>query len=168
MNNLTEPPVMLRGHSGWVCSVCVTPDGSKIVSGGEDTAVYVWNMNNLSEQPVMLTGHTNWIRTVCVTPDGSKIVSCGDIVLAGDDGPIRVWLLDLQIMKKEQAHCIWPLLQSDVQDDTIDTLWQTIRDILDSDVLPNVLDTRVFPHVMAMPAFQDEGERDTKRHKGDE
>ncbi len=146
MNNLTEPPVMLRGHTDMVDSVCVTPDGSKIVSGGLDGIIRVWDMNNLTEPPVMLTGHTGRVASVCVTPDGSKIVSCGY-------GTIRVWLLDLQIIKKEQAHCIWPLLQSDVQDDAIDTVWQRVRDILNNDVLPVV---------------QDEGERDIKRHKGDE
>ncbi len=158
MNNLTEPPVMLTGHTGWVCSVCVTPDGSKIISCGMgvDGTIHVWDMNNLTKPPVMLTGHTGFC-SVCVTPDSSKIVSYGE------DGTIRVWLLDLQIMKKEQAQCIWPLLQSDVQDDAIDTVWQRVRDILNSDILPNVLDTGVFPPAMAMPAFQDEGERDTKR-----
>ncbi len=163
MDNLTESPVVLRGYTNSMQSVCVTPNGGRMFSGGLDGTIRVWDMNNLTEPPIMLTGHTGWVFSVCVTPDGSKIVS------GGEDGAVRVWLIDLQMMKKEQAQRIWPLLQSNVQDDAIDTVWRTVRDILDSDVLlPNVLDTRVFPPATAMPAFQDEGEQDTKRHKGDE
>ena len=74
-----------NGHMDSVISVCITPDGSKIVSGGLDGTIYIWNMNNLTEPPIMLRGHIDTVRSVCVTPDGSKMVS------GSDDGTIHVW-----------------------------------------------------------------------------
>ncbi len=74
-----------NGHTDSVYSVCVTPNGSRIVSGGQDGTIRIWNMNNLDEPPVVLRGHTKMISSVCVTPDGSKMVSCSD------DGTIHVW-----------------------------------------------------------------------------
>ncbi len=49
MNNLTELPVMLIGHTDLIFSVCATSDGSRIVSGVQDGTIRVWNMNNLNE-----------------------------------------------------------------------------------------------------------------------
>src|SRR5262249_47263828 len=34
----------LEGHKGAVLALAFTPDGRKLISGGDDTAVLVWNM----------------------------------------------------------------------------------------------------------------------------
>ena len=35
----------LKGHDGWVTSVCVSLDGSKIISGSVDNTIKIWNMS---------------------------------------------------------------------------------------------------------------------------
>jgi WD40 repeat protein len=65
---------ILEGHSAGVMSVCVSPDGSKIISGSDDKSIRIWDMetgNNIS----ILEGHSGYVMSVCVSPDGSKIIS---------------------------------------------------------------------------------------------
>jgi WD40 repeat protein len=65
--------------------VAVTPDGSRIVSGGRE-AMYVWDLaSGRLEQK--LTGPGGWVGTLTVTPDGRRVVSDGD-------DTVRVWDLE--------------------------------------------------------------------------
>lgn len=74
---------VLSGHSKWVFSVCVTPDGQKIVSGSADGTVRVWDIN--TGKQLMQCASSDWaVRSVCVTPDGKKIVSAGGKL-------VRIW-----------------------------------------------------------------------------
>ncbi|QYN41156.1 hypothetical protein K1T35_48330 (plasmid) [Pseudonocardia sp. DSM 110487] len=74
------------GHTGSVVSVAVTPDGTRIVSGGNDGTARVWDLDPDSRAPVgePLTGHTGGVRSVAVTPDGTQIVT------GGADGWVRI------------------------------------------------------------------------------
>ena len=74
----------LRGTGDTVTAVCVTPDGSHIVSGSEDKAVRVWEFTT-GREVLKLTGHTGWVTSVCVTPSGQQIVS-GSV-----DRSVRIW-----------------------------------------------------------------------------
>ncbi len=75
----------LKGHRGAVYSVCVTPDGSKIVSGSGDATIRIWDIKS-GNQLAELKGHTFYsVRSVYITPDGRKIVA------GSDDQTIRVW-----------------------------------------------------------------------------
>jgi WD40 repeat protein len=72
------------GHTNWVTSVCVSPDGSRIISGSYDNTVRVWDA--VSGACVStLEGHTGYVWSVCVSPDGSRIIS------GSDDKTVRVW-----------------------------------------------------------------------------
>ena len=64
----------LEGHSGPVSAVAVTPDGARIVSGGNDRTVRVWDLAT-GRLERTLTGHTDSVRAVTVTLDGARIVS---------------------------------------------------------------------------------------------
>ncbi|HEY9671463.1 MAG TPA: TIR domain-containing protein, partial [Waterburya sp.] len=75
---------ILQGHENWVNSVAFSPDGNKIVSGGGDGTIRLWNTSgNSIGHP--FKGHEERVRSVAFSPDGNKIVS------GGGDGTIRLW-----------------------------------------------------------------------------
>jgi WD40 repeat protein len=63
--------------------VAVLPDG-RVVSGGDDGRVRVWDPAAPGAVPVELGGHDGNVRAVAVLPDGR-------VVSGGDDGQMRVW-----------------------------------------------------------------------------
>lgn len=48
MWNLEEESQMKRfeGHNNWVITVCYSPDGKNIASGGKDNTVRIWDVKN--------------------------------------------------------------------------------------------------------------------------
>ena len=72
-------------HSHTCGSVAFSPDGTRIVSGGDDNTVRLWDA--ATGQPVgqPLTGHTDAVYSVAFSPDGTRIVS------GSDDGTVRLW-----------------------------------------------------------------------------
>jgi WD40 repeat protein/DNA-directed RNA polymerase subunit RPC12/RpoP len=77
----------LTGHTDWVTSVAVSPDGKWVASGSHDQTVKVWDLET-GECRATLKGHTNQVWCVAITPDAKRIVS------ASHDKTIRVWDLD--------------------------------------------------------------------------
>ncbi len=73
-----------RGHAGRVNSVMFSPDGQRLVTGGEDKSVMVWNVAT-GQRIFNLNGHTNWVNCVAFSPDGQQIVS------ASRDHTVRFW-----------------------------------------------------------------------------
>jgi WD40 repeat protein len=61
-----------------------SPDGSKLVIGGGDTAVKVFDLSD-PEQPEVLEGHTASLTSVAFSPNGKRIVS------GSQDRMVRVW-----------------------------------------------------------------------------
>jgi sterol desaturase/sphingolipid hydroxylase (fatty acid hydroxylase superfamily) len=74
----------LTGHTGAVLSVAGSADGQRIVSGGEDGTVKVWDAATGQEQ-LTLTGHTRAVLSVAVSADGHCVVS------GSADGQVKVW-----------------------------------------------------------------------------
>jgi WD40 repeat protein len=75
--------VAVDGHGDWVTSVCISNDGSKIVSGSSDKTIEIWNSSGVCENT--LEGHRGRVSSVCLSSNGYKIVS------GSNDQTIKVW-----------------------------------------------------------------------------
>ena len=83
----------IEGHSRWVLSVAISPDGNTLVSGGADKTIKVWNLKTGSAIRT-LNGHSSWITAVAIPADGKKIVS------GSTDKTIKIWDLNTGKLSK--------------------------------------------------------------------
>ncbi len=74
----------LSGHTSWVWSLSVSPNGSFLASGSDDNTVRLWNYTTQSAALKTLTGHTNWARAVCFV--SNQILASGSY-----DFTIKIW-----------------------------------------------------------------------------
>ncbi len=74
----------LTGHSGNIYALAFGPDGARLVSGGVDRALRVWDVRRRAPLAA-LTGHSDEIFAALFSPDGKRILS------GGRDTVIRVW-----------------------------------------------------------------------------
>ena len=80
-----EPERALLGHTAPVRSLGFSADGGRLVSGGDDGTVRVWDV--AAGAPVVrLRGHSNAVRSCVFSPASHDIVLSG-----GLDGEVRLW-----------------------------------------------------------------------------
>lgn len=73
-------------HAGPVTCLDYSPDGTRLISGGGDGLVRIWNAS--SDVPVLLaslTGHDGPVHDVAYLPGGTLVAS------GGDDGTTKLW-----------------------------------------------------------------------------
>ena len=81
-------PRVITAHEGeWVHALNFDTDATRMVSGGSDHSVRVWDVvtGNLIRS---LQGHEGWVNDVAFAPDGTSVFSCSV------DGSIRIWDLN--------------------------------------------------------------------------
>lgn len=90
----------LRIPEEYIYSIAFSPDGTKLVSGGSDKAVRLWDVNARKKIGEPLTGHTGWVNAVAFSPDGETIAS------GSDDETVRLWNVSTgeQIGEPLQGH----------------------------------------------------------------
>ena len=64
----------LTGHTDWVRSIDISPDGKMLASGSADKTVRLWDVET-GEHLKTLTGHTEPLRAVRFSPDGLILAS---------------------------------------------------------------------------------------------
>ncbi|MDZ4753010.1 MAG: serine/threonine-protein kinase [Phycisphaerae bacterium] len=74
----------LRGHTGEIFGLAFAPDGSRLMSGGRDRLVRVWDTSRWDEV-VPLPGHTSFVWALRFSRDGDYLAT------GGGDRAFRVW-----------------------------------------------------------------------------
>ena len=74
---------VLRGHEGEIRDCEFSPDGERLVSGGDDLTVRVWSVATGDAQ--VFRAHSDQVSRVAFSRDGERVVS------ASLDGTVRVW-----------------------------------------------------------------------------
>ena len=71
-----------------ISGVAVSPDGTRIVSGGDDHTLRIWDADTGQPIGAPLTGHRGYVASVAFSPDGKRIVS------GSADHTLRIWDAD--------------------------------------------------------------------------
>lgn len=81
-NGILSPSRSFRGHGGWIRSCDFV--GDRIVSGGDDQSIKIWNPDHYREQQIFSGGGIAALKAR-ISPDGSSVAT-GYI-----DGSIKLW-----------------------------------------------------------------------------
>ena len=77
-----KPFIIEKGHTSWINSIAISPDGKYIVSGSWDKTIKIWDFKT-AECLNTLEGQ-NSVSSIAISPDGKYIVS------GSDDGIIKI------------------------------------------------------------------------------
>ncbi|MEA5571307.1 serine/threonine-protein kinase [Calothrix sp. UHCC 0171] len=77
----------LKGHSGGVFSVAISPDGKTLASGSNDGTIKLWNIKT-GEQIRSLRDHFGVVWSVAISQDGKTLAS------GSNDGTIKLWNIE--------------------------------------------------------------------------
>jgi WD40 repeat protein len=124
-----SPLRTLTGHSDWVRTVAISPDGQILATGSDDNTIKLWELNT-GKLIRTLTGHSDWVLSLAMTPDGQTLVS------GSRDNTIKLWHLNTgKLLRTLTGHKKWVYslavtpdghtLASGSEDKTI-KIWQAV------------------------------------------
>ncbi|MBM3957081.1 MAG: DUF1080 domain-containing protein, partial [Gemmatimonadetes bacterium] len=88
----------LTGHANWVVCAAFSPDGSRLLSGGRDGTLRLWDVAT-AKRLATLRGHMDTVEAVAFSPDGTQVLS------ASRDRTLRLWdAATLQPIRVLRAH----------------------------------------------------------------
>jgi WD40 repeat protein/serine/threonine protein kinase len=107
-----EEGTPLEGHTSWVYTLAISPDGLRLASAGADSAVLVWDV--VSRKPLRkFLGHSSQVMTLCFSPDGQILAS------GGRDHTIRLWDMQtgqqLSLLRGHTSRVRWVRFSPDGQ-----------------------------------------------------
>jgi WD40 repeat protein len=80
-----DPCIMtLEGHTKFITSCAISPDGKRIVSGSGDKTLKIWDLESGAELAT-IKGHTKEVKACAISPDGRRIIS------GSADMTLKVW-----------------------------------------------------------------------------
>lgn len=85
------------GHRGGVLSLAVSKDGSKLLSGGRDGTMRLWDLQQRTQKRIF-RGHRGWVQAVAFAGD------TGEALSASRDGTVRRWNLESGEVLAELDH----------------------------------------------------------------
>src|SRR5712675_2215342 len=85
---MAQGPINLVGHTNLVTATVFNPDGTRLISGGWDSTIKVWNVEHATEEAT-LRGHTISIWSLATSGDGLSLAS------GGGDFTVKLWNLSL-------------------------------------------------------------------------
>ena len=75
--------IILAG--GPILTVAFSPDGARLLSGGSDHTLRLWDAETGAPVGQPIWGHDGWVWSVAFSPDGTRLLS------GSDDGTLRLW-----------------------------------------------------------------------------
>ncbi|MEH1968671.1 serine/threonine-protein kinase [Nostoc sp.] len=72
------------GHSGWINSIAISPDGQTLISASNDMTIKVWNLKN-GDEIFTITLAQDVVKCLVISPDGHSLVS------GSSKGIIQAW-----------------------------------------------------------------------------
>ena len=74
----------LTGHSHWVLSVAISPQGNTLATASSDKTIKIWHLAT-GKLLGTLTGHSEWVKAVAFSPDGKTLAS------GSNDKTVKIW-----------------------------------------------------------------------------
>ncbi|KAG1675665.1 hypothetical protein FOA52_002374 [Chlamydomonas sp. UWO 241] len=111
------PLAVMSAHTAGVYTMCLSPDGTLLYSGGEDRSIVVWRVDQAAGTAtvarILEGAHERWVRSLRLAADGNTLFSCSadttiglwDVSTAGEpEGGAKL----LQVLRRhtDRVRCV--------------------------------------------------------------